>query len=302
MKSVPTYSLYGVTAEERLAEQVHCESIAERSRLHSWEIKAHRHDHFFQLLYIRSGIVKVQLDDRRLNLDGGHILAIPPRSIHGFEFSQDIDGAVITLTESYCRLLVSAAPEARPALNQPRVLAVASGTAGASSAEALVELFVAEFNIAAPMRSAALTALLTLVLIALARGVAVDATHGAVKGSRVTRRFLKFKQLVESGYRERHDLGAFAADVGVTKTQLNRVCREMCNMSALQVLNERIVVEAQRNLLYSDLDIKQIASTLGFADASYFTRFFAKQVGQTPTAFRAMSRAQLIVDGKRTRP
>jgi AraC family transcriptional activator of pobA len=293
MKSVPTYSLYGVTAEERLAERVHCESIAERSRLHSWEIKPHRHEHFFQLLYIRSGTVQVQLDDHRLRLDGGHILTVPPRSIHGFEFSEDVDGAVITLTESYCRLLVSAAPEARPALNLARVLAVSSDVTGASAAAALVDLFVAEFNIAAPMRSAALSALLSLVLIALARGAAVEATQGSVKGGRVTRRFLRFKQLVEAGYRARHDLGAYAADVGVTKTQLNRVCREMSNLSALQVLNERIVVEAQRNLLYTDLDIKQIASTLGFADASYFTRFFAKQVGQTPTEFRAMARTEL---------
>ena len=70
--TVPTYSLYGVTAEERLAEQVHCESIAERSRLHAWEIKPHRHEQFFQLIFIRKGEVQVRLDDQRLALCGGH--------------------------------------------------------------------------------------------------------------------------------------------------------------------------------------------------------------------------------------
>ncbi|WP_313329399.1 helix-turn-helix domain-containing protein, partial [Stutzerimonas balearica] len=52
-------------------------------------------------------------------------------------------------------------------------------------------------------------------------------------------------------------------------------------------VNERLAREAQRQLAYTDLDVQQIARDLGFADAAYFSRFFRKQAGVTPSAFRA---------------
>ena len=53
------------------------------------------------------------------------------------------------------------------------------------------------------------------------------------------------------------------------------------------LINARLMREAQRQLAYSELEIKQIAHDLGFADSSYFSRFFRKQAGMTPGEFRA---------------
>jgi AraC family transcriptional activator of pobA len=56
--------------------------------------------------------------------------------------------------------------------------------------------------------------------------------------------------------------------------------------SALGVLHALLMLEAQRDLAYTTLSIKQIALGLGFGDAAYFTRFFAREAGMTPTAWR----------------
>ncbi|HBD39019.1 MAG TPA: AraC family transcriptional regulator, partial [Cupriavidus sp.] len=55
MRTVPTYSLYGVNSSEPLLDQLHFESIASRSQLYAWEIKPHRHERFLQFLYIHRG-------------------------------------------------------------------------------------------------------------------------------------------------------------------------------------------------------------------------------------------------------
>ncbi len=55
MNAIPTYALYGELSENLPPERLHCESIAERSRLYDWEIQPHRHEAFFQILHIRSG-------------------------------------------------------------------------------------------------------------------------------------------------------------------------------------------------------------------------------------------------------
>ena len=44
-------------------------------------------------------------------------------------------------------------------------------------------------------------------------------------------------------------------------------------MSTLDVINARVVHEAQRELVYSSLSIKQVAAELGFDDEAYFGRF-----------------------------
>jgi AraC family transcriptional regulator, transcriptional activator of pobA len=59
------------------------------------------------------------------------------------------------------------------------------------------------------------------------------------------------------------------------------------------VINARVVHEAERELVYSILGIKQIAGLLGFSDDAYFGRFFRKQTGRTPTEFREAARLSL---------
>ena len=59
---LPTYLLYGEDAGLATADVMHSESIAERSSLHSWEIKPHRHAALLQLFWIAKGEVEVLLD------------------------------------------------------------------------------------------------------------------------------------------------------------------------------------------------------------------------------------------------
>lgn len=293
MSSVPTYSLYGTTAEERLAEPLHCESIAERSRLHAWEIKPHRHEHFFQILYIRKGRAEAQLDRERLALARSSALVIPPHCVHGFVFSRDIDGIVVTLEDSYFRTLLTGRPTLSALFEAPRSWALTARDQVTLSVHQVFAMFMTELAAIAPWRGAAITSTLSLLLIGLGR-LATDLPYaGSSTGGRVARHFQRFQERVETTYTQRRDIAAYAAELAITPTQLNRVCRQLAGKSALAIINDRVLLEAQRNLIYTELDIKQIALTIGFADASYFTRFFIKQCGQTPTDFRASARAQI---------
>ncbi|MGT2510356.1 AraC family ligand binding domain-containing protein [Cupriavidus basilensis] len=86
MKTVPTYSLYGVNSNEPLLEQLHFESIPERSGINDWEIKPHRHERFFQVLYVHQGSGRALLDDREYPLGSRTVVTVPPRCVHGFRF------------------------------------------------------------------------------------------------------------------------------------------------------------------------------------------------------------------------
>ncbi len=59
------------------------------------------------------------------------------------------------------------------------------------------------------------------------------------------------------------------------------------------VINRRVIQEAQRELVYTAKTIKQLAAVLGFNDEAYFTRFFHKHVGVSPTQFRELAVKQM---------
>ncbi|KAI3591883.1 Transcriptional regulator PobR, AraC family [Cupriavidus sp. U2] len=289
MRTVPTYSLYGVNSAEPLLDQLHFESIASRSQLYAWEIKPHRHERFLQILYIHSGSGEALLDGRRERLASGSLICVPPHHVHGFVFSPDVDGIIVTMTDSYLRTLLAGVPGTLPLFEHPRHERVARKHPLASA----LAMFRMEMASVAPWRGAALSALLTLVLVGIARIAEASAPAATRASSRPARHFQQFQQLLETDYREQKEMAYYADTIGITPTQLNRICRQLAGQSALQLIHARVLAEAQRDLLFSDLDIKQIAMTLGFSDAGYFSRFFARLAGQTPTAFRESGRARL---------
>ncbi|WP_028310884.1 helix-turn-helix domain-containing protein [Derxia gummosa] len=290
MNSIPIYALYKGDGE-RLDEPFHCESIASRSQLHDWEIKPHRHEHFLQLLYVRRGRAEATVDGEMLALPAGTLLTVPARVVHGFVFSRDVDGVVVTLDERYVQSLLAAVPEVAARHARARRLEVGDSVGLRNALEGLV----AEMEGNGGWRGAAIAALLPLVLLLGARlcdddAPAADTTDA---GDHADRHYRRFTELLDRRYRERLGVNEYAAELGITPTHLNRICKQKAGRPALDCIRARTVVEAQRDLIYTTLGIKHIALTLGFADAGYFTRFFVGACGQTPGEFRRQARARL---------
>ena len=70
-----------------------------------------------------------------------------------------------------------------------------------------------------------------------------------------------------------------------TKTLTNSIA-ESSRSTPLKLINERIILEATRYLLYSSLKVKEISYLLGFEDPSYFVKFFKRNTGYLPIEFR----------------
>ncbi|MBL0929291.1 MAG: helix-turn-helix domain-containing protein, partial [Alphaproteobacteria bacterium] len=78
----------------------------------------------------------------------------------------------------------------------------------------------------------------------------------------------------------------FPRALGVSTTHLTRTCRQIVGRSATQIMQERLMIEARRDLVYTALSISQIAFQLGFSDPAYFSRFFATHAGTSPKTYR----------------
>lgn len=98
---------------------------------------------------------------------------------------------------------------------------------------------------------------------------------------------VRFRDLVEREFARSHRVADYARDLAVSPGHLNALCRRYLGRSAKAVIQERLILEARRFLLYSDESAARVAYLLGFKDPSYFTRFFRRSAGRPPTEFRA---------------
>lgn len=298
MPSIPRVALYGNEALPVDLDLVHFERIPERSRVFDWEIEPHVHEAMLQLLYIESGGGgHALMDGRRWPIEPPCLIVVPAHCVHGFHYAPDTDGPVITAAQRPLETLLDAlAPTLRQQVLQPAVLPV---DPQGRAAEALVPLFDAiarEARTAGGLATgAAAMSLLAALMVQVARVQrhAADLRETADTRSRKAQRLERFRALLDAHFRERWPVARYASTLGVSAGQLGRLTRELLGMSTQDAINARVMHEAQRELVYSTLSIKQVAAQLGFDDEAYFGRFFRKHVGLQPTAYRRAGRQAL---------
>lgn len=282
---VPTYGLYGEAQQPGPDFWIHSETIASRSRLHNWEIKQHRHESFFQILQIRSGEGDALFGAETFRLTAGTLVFVPPGFIHGFRFSRDLDGQVITML---AERVASRPVESRGIFARPRVVHLAENS---DSVFLGITLDRVEGELASGFspRGAFLEACLDIVLTlsATLTDPGADPQEIAVRD-----RIARLNTLIGNHYREHRPAAFYADKLGVSITHLNRIARAGTGRSLNVLLTERLMSEAQRNLVFSLLTVQQIAYDLGFSDPAYFIRVFARITGETPGAFRERERAK----------
>ncbi len=97
---------------------------------------------------------------------------------------------------------------------------------------------------------------------------------------------VRFVNLVDENYKKGLSIAEYARLLHVSPRSLSDLTNQLLSKTPSQMVQERIILEAQRLLLYSNLNVNQIGYRLGFDDASYFVKYFKKHTGISPSEFR----------------
>lgn len=109
------------------------------------------------------------------------------------------------------------------------------------------------------------------------------------------KRVYDFLMLLESNYLNIRNTDFYAAKLDISSKRLNQILKEKLDKTGMQLIHDRLILEAKRMIIHSEYTIKEIAFQLGFSDRPYFSRFFKKQTGQTPDEFQKQSQNHLKV-------
>jgi len=287
--ALPLFHLYGDPPDDSAFDFIHVETIASRSSIHDWTIRAHRHRNLFQILLIERGGGEMTFDAARLPFAAPAAILVPATIAHGFRFEPNVtDGWVISFTEDAASGLTEWSGEALARLRalaaQP-IIPLADDAERARLSALCAELFE-EHGLAREGFRLALRGLLVLIAVGVARLAASRARTGSVTLRPADATVAHLRLLVDEHFRVQRQLGFYAQKLGMTVDRLNDHVKRATGVTAGHLIRQRLLSEAKRQLVFTTQPIHDIAAELAFADASHFARFFRNQTGTTPHEFR----------------
>lgn len=286
-KKIAHYNgLYGDTKAQVSHTYVYSQLIAPRNRSTDWGLKPHLHSNLYQLFFLEAGRASLDAEAHSEALTTPCVVLIPANTVHGFTFSPQVKGRTLTVAEALLDTILQVSPGLLIELNTLSVLA--DFTEQESFAELLVleRAIHAEMHSQQPEKQLALNGYFKLLFVKLFRLLKHSQAKATASPARHLHYFHEFQKSVARSAPFEKKISHYAQELNITPVHLNRICQTVKGKSALEIVNANTIRRAHNHLIYTSLSISEIAFTLQFADASYFTRFFRKQTGLSPQAYR----------------
>ena len=216
------------------------------------------------------------------------VLLVPPGALHGLQYSEDVKGRILTISDSLIEAIFTGEQRIWYGLAQAQIIDnfAKDGDGFAQILRLMLEIDRELFDekTGKQVFVKGLLAQLFVLLYRLAHAE-IPITNPAVANPSIAH-FMHFQKLVKT-VEHPVRMGEFAKTIGITSIHLNRICQQVAQKTASQVVQEHLVREAQHYLQYTDHSVSEVAYLLGFEHPNYFAKLFRKQTGQSPSAFRA---------------
>ncbi|MDB6062727.1 MAG: hypothetical protein JWM78_2830 [Verrucomicrobiaceae bacterium] len=247
-----------------------------------------------EYVFLYSGGGSVTFEGQTETLTPGTVVSIPSQVECALQFEKNSDGIWIAVLEEF---LVSCIYPAMPTMSQPRSpfwniyydVAVRREMTGATNkalrSQTLKELLAAEARLGLGCDPITV-GYMFLVLFGPSRNLIIDGSLS--DDQRIEHRIesnelvLSFRRMVEVNFREHWNINEYCKRLGVTPRRLLLSCKYVTGKFPKVLIHERLIREARANLIYSNKSISEIAYSLGFDSAAYFSRFYKRHTGVTP--------------------
>lgn len=246
----------------------------------------HRHD-FFQIVFFERGGGEHVIDFTRYEVRAHHVFYLAPEQISQWRLDVGTEGYVLNFHESFFTAICHNPNFVRlfPLFNHLSQAPVNHlDMSCCSELEPAFAQLLTEFEGVSDFRYEMMRGLLLTILVRLSRAVTTGEHFSTSKSGLLLVR--RYEILISEHYKEFRLPREYAALLFVTPNHLNATVSMVLGRSAGDLIRERVVLEAKRLLINSDLLVSQIADLLNFDDNAYFSRYFRKYTGHTPESFR----------------
>ncbi|WP_300979149.1 AraC family transcriptional regulator [Flavobacterium sp.] len=245
----------------------------------------HKHN-FYSIMWITNGKSKQHIDFKNYTVFEDTLFFISPGQLHLFEEWENIEGFIIAFTESFFlqifqnKNILFELSYLDNLYENPFLQLTKEDK---MSIRPIVDLLYQECCSLVQSKESIQAFLLVLLRriqkLSIAKSNRNNNQHQIII-------FKQFKNLVELNFAKNLSVSDYASQLQLTTHQLNAFIKATSGKTSTEIIRERVILEAQQLLHFSELTVSQIADTLGFDDSSYFARYFKKEVGRSPLDFR----------------
>lgn len=245
----------------------------------------HKHN-FYEILWITKGNSKQNIDYKNYSISENTLFFISPGQLHLLEEWEGIEGFIILFTEEFFLKIFQNKDilfELSYLDNLYENPFLKLKTGDKKTIQPIVDLLYQECKETKP-DTESVQGLLFVFLRNIQKLIALKSQQHSNNHQIVV--FKQFKKMVELNFAKNLSVSDFASQLNISTHLLNNFVKVTSGKTSTEIIKERIILEAQQLLNFSELTISQIAGQLGFEDSSYFARFFKKRIGLSPQDFR----------------
>ncbi|MBO9614069.1 MAG: helix-turn-helix domain-containing protein [Dyadobacter sp.] len=255
----------------------------------------HRHT-YYEILFIEEGQGFHEIDFHSYNIQGAGLHFLTPGQVHLLTFSSSFQGYIVAFSEDFYTFYnpmnpsLSQLPFFQPARRQP-IITLSDGDK--HYFHNILENMVTD-HLSAETDQALIGRYLGLLLQKCAFLTQHNAQPAESPALSVPELAGRFQELVEKNFRQMHEVQQYASQLSVTPDYLSKIIKKHLGISCQEYILDKLLLEAKRLLVFSNLSSKEIAYHIHMDDPSYFSRIFKKKTGLTPNEYREHVRKSTI--------
>ncbi len=279
MKKIPVRHIKDSFFEDRFSIRAIEPLVAEGDLIHD----IHGHDFFF-VMFIKNGTGEHEIDFIKYEVDSYSVFFIRPGQVHQLKLEKGTTGFMLQFTSDFYTprensttfVLRKVSNKSHCQLSIERF----------KNIELILQIIFQEFTQKQARYKDVVKASLDILFIELMRqsNNPNKVTNEAKLYSQD--RLEELQDLLEKNIQTKKQVSDYAEMLNITSYQLNSITKTLLQKTGSELINDHIILEAKRILIGTSNQVNQVADMLGYDDPSYFIRFFKKQTGLTPEAFR----------------
>jgi len=249
--------------------------------------RPHSHNFYLAVLFTH-GKGRHEIDFNIYEVKPGALFFLNPGQTHHWELSDDVKGYIFFHTRDYYELYYTN----NKLSHFPFFYSMHSNPCLYLDASPLKEItsyfggIYSEGIKNLPLQKPAIMSYINLIYITCTRvNNSTETAAETHNDNGYYQKFHQFETLVEADYIE-HKLPAYyASQLFITPRHLNRIAQAVTGKTATDVILDRVLLEAKKELVLRRGNFKSIAEILGYNDYAYFSRMFKLKTGETPGGF-----------------
>ena len=253
---------------------------------HQFIQKPHKHD-FYIIVLFTQGTGSHTIDFKTFKVKPGSVFFLSPGQVHSWELSSETDGHILFFSTGFYTSTFT-----RKRLNDyalfNSILKFPTLEIGTGEIKEITSVFtkIDQENRQPTYFTQDLLKNYIDTLLILFYRYKGEKTSFSPEEKLVHNQFQELELLIDTHFKKHREASFYADQMSLSMKQLNSLSKKTVSKTSSQLILDRVILEAQRLLTHSDLNISEIAYELEFDDSSYFSRLFKKKTNLTPEQFR----------------